>query len=140
VGLLDKRDPGSSLDGEQREFADEMPYRPGLRVGRLADANLSTRAVGGEPVEIGVIAGRDLMTSAACATWSRTWVRVKAQQPRGEVHGERGLAARCRTHEEHRMRRGTEDHGTDCCQRTWLTAGHNMFHRQLPRNERGPSG
>jgi hypothetical protein len=117
-----------------------MTNRARLGVRRSADADLSAWAVGCEPVEVGVVSGCDLMTSAALATGSRGRVRVAAQQARGEVHGERGLSARCRPNEEHGVRRRTDDHRTDCGQRTWLAASHDMFHRQLPRNEREPDG
>ena len=133
MSLLDDRDAGAAFDRQECQFANEVADRARLGVGGLADAHLAARAVRREPVQVRVIARGHEPAAPAVAAWTRGAVRIDAHERRGQVHGERGLAARSRPDEQDGMRNGATHHGRDGGQRCWLAARHRVLHRQRAR-------
>ena len=129
VRLFDQRDTCATLDGQQGEVRDQPPDGPGLGFVARPDPDLVARTRRNEPMEIGVAAVLDEAAATALPARPIRRVRRIAQQPGGEVEGERRLADPGGAGDDDRVRRRSGDHRPDRGRGRVMTAGQEARHR-----------
>jgi hypothetical protein len=100
-----------------------------LGIAGLADADLAAGALGGEAVQVRMIARSHLPAAATGAARPGGRIGVVAEQAGSQIQGQGRLSDRTRPYQQYRMRRLTEDHRIDLGQGPCLAARRRAIHR-----------
>ena len=92
LGMFDDRDPMAAFDRQVGQLGDQVANTTGDLPKRIADDDLTARALRTESVQVGVVAAGDKAAAAAGTTGSISRVGGKAEQAGRQVLGQGGLA------------------------------------------------